>query len=369
MLIVCLSLATFPLAVQAAELFAGEMQVADEGSETRNKALSDLLSGVLVRVSGNSGIAGQPAARDLLDAAPSLVQQYRYRSEAGDDGVERYLWARFDRAVVERMMRERGLPVWTQRPRILLWVATEQAGQRRLLNIDNDAEARAAVVDVARERGIALQLPLLDLEDQASLTPADVWAGYEAAIERASARYPHDLVLAGRLRAQRDGRWSGVWTLFDAGADQTLQTPPHTLPAALAFALEQAQNLLAARYAPLPGAGGVSGTLVRISDVHDLAAYARLMGLLEGLAPVARIALHQVGDAGILVELQLRGSEQDLVRALDADGRLVGEPAPAPATRLPPPQSAGPMAASAPDAAATQAAPAPQADLYYRLLD
>lgn len=371
-LIVGPCLATLSLVVQAADpaelanLFTAEMQVADESSQTRNTVLTELLSDVLRRVSGNSGIAGQPTARELLQAAPSLVQQYRYRSVAGDDGVERYLWARFDQPVVERMMRERNLPVWTQRPRVLLWVATEQAGQRRLLNFENAPEARAAVDAVAHERGIPLQLPLMDLEDQANLTPADLWSGYEAAIERASARYPHDLVLTGRLRAQPDGKWSGVWSLLDEGAGQTLQTPSQALPAALAFALEQAQNLLAARYAPLPGTEGASGTLVRISDVHDLAGYGRLMALLEGLEPVARVALRHVGDAHVVVEVRLRSSERDLVRALEADRRLAGEPAPAQRLVLP----GSPARAHEPTPGnAMQSLPEPDADLYYRLLN
>ena len=363
--IVCLLLAISPLSSGAAvpgDLYAAEAPVTDEGSETRNAALSGLLATVLVRVSGNAGIAGQPAARELLAAAASLVQEYRYRSVDQGGEVVRYLWARFDQPVVERMMRERNLPVWSQRPQVLLWLATEQGGRRELLNLENEPAARGAALAIAQQRGIPLQLPLMDLEDQSKLTPADVWSDYQAAIRLASARYPHELVLTGRLRAQRGNRWSGVWTLLDADASQSFQTPAQGLDEGLAFALAQTQNLLAARYAPMPGAGGSSGTLVRFSDVYDLAGYGRLVALLDGLQPVAQVALRQVRHQSFLFEFQLRGSGQDLARALETTGQVVAEPGPARGMPVP----AGGSAAA--DGGATPMAE-PEADLYYRLLN
>lgn len=329
------------------DLYAAEAQVADEGSATRNAALSGLLGEVLVRVSGNAGIAGQPGARELLDAAPSLVQQFRYRSAERDGGVVRYLWARFDQPTVERMMRERNLPVWVQRSRVLLWLATERGGQTALLNLDNEPQARAALLAQAQRRGMPLQLPLMDLEDQTQLTPADLWSDYQAGIRQASARYPHDLIVTGRLRGQADGRWSGSWSMLDPQGAQGFQVPAQGLPAALAAAVDRVQDLLAARYAPMPGAGGASVTRVGFSGVHDLAAYGRLLGLLERLEPVARLALRHAEGDRFMFEFQLRGSAQDLARALAGSGQLIAE--------------AGPLQSPAP------APVQPEADLHYRL--
>jgi len=356
-----LLLALLPWCVGAADgsdLYVAEGVVTDEGSETRNRALTELLGEVLVRVSGNAMIAGQPAARELLDAAPSLVQQYRYRTTDSDAAVVRTLWARFDQPVVERMMRERNLPVWTQRPRALWWIATERGGQRALLNLDNEPQARSALLAQAQRRGMPLQLPLMDIEDQTQLTPADLWSDYQPAIRQASARYPHDVIVVGRLRAEPDGGWRGVWSIVDVRGSQGFDAPAKGLPAALAFALDQTQNLLAARYAPMPGTGAPGGTLARFSGVYDLAAYGRLVGLLEQLEPVAQLALRHVNGDSFTFEFQLRGDQHDLARALQNSGRLVPEPAP-----LQPfnPTSGG--------TGGTPVAVEPEADLYYRLAD
>lgn len=313
-------------AVADTDLFVAEAAVENEDSDTRNAALSRMLGDVLVRISGSTGIAAQPAAKAVLDAAPSLVQQYRYRTSEQDDGVQRVLWARFEQSGVERMMREQGLPVWRPRPRVLLWLATEQGTQRALLNLDNQAQARDALRARAAYRGMPLQLPLMDLEDQSQLAPADVWSDYQPTIRQASARYPHDLVVTGRLTARSDEAWQGAWALLHRDGIQTFETPPQRLSEALPFAVDQIQNLLAARFAPLSGSGAGPGTLVRFTAVHDLAAYARLVNYLQDLSPVSRVALRDVRDDSITIEIGLRGSEDDLRRAFDAGAELIAEP-------------------------------------------
>lgn len=361
--IVCLWLCVYGLsaaAVVPADLYSAETVVADEGSETRNTALSQLLGSVMARVSGNVGVAGQPAAKQMLAAAPSLVQQYRYRSADKDGGMVRYLWARFDQPVVERMMRERNLPVWTQRPGVLLWLVGEQAGARTLLNLENEPAARAAVTAQAQQRGMPLQLPLMDLEDQGKLTAADLWSDYRAAIALASERYPHDVVLSGRLRALGGGRWSGQWSLIDREDSQGFKTPAKSLEETMVSAIDQAQDLLAARYAPMLAAGDQYGTLVRVAGVYDLAAYGRLVALLESLDAVAGVALRHVKGDAFTFDLQLRAGQANLVRGINGSGLLSAEPAPL--------RPQPPVPVAGPDGGASATVPVlPEVDLYYRL--
>ena len=335
-----------PTIILASDLFVEQAPIADEAVETRNAALSEMLLRVLVRVSGNSNIVSQPATAELLEAAPTLVQQYRYRRVG--EPPRRYLWARFDRAAVERMMRERNLPVWVQRPQVLVWLATERAGQRRLLSLDSAPEARDAILQRAAERGLPLQLPLMDLEDQAALTPADVWSDYLEGIRAASARYPHERILTGRLTSLGGDRWRGVWTLIGPGGSEGFPSPPAALDATLRFAVDQTQNLLAARYAPMPGIGGPDGTLVRFAGVRDLPSYGTLLALLDGLEPVRSWALRLADGDDLVFEFQLRGGPENLQRALEASGRVVSEPLPRLSRDLPAPQTANGAAAVPP---------------------
>lgn len=349
---------TLAVADNLDELFVAETEVADEGSTTRNRALSTLLAEVLVRVSGNPDIASQADGRALLDAAPSLVRQYRYRSVENGGATVRLLNARFDRSSTERMMRERNLPVWTRRPQVLLWLATERGGKRELFSLEQNAEARAALLQRARQLGMPLQLPLMDLEDQAQLTPADLWSDYRPGIELASARYPHQVVLTGRLSAAGSQRWKGNWSLIDGEQVSGFRTPAASLNGAFESALGQAQQLLAARYAPVPADTGAEGTLVLFSNIDSLADYGRLRTLLDTLDMTSDQALRAATDSGLLYEMRVQGNERQLQRALEQSGMLVAEP----------PPIGAPTAAAGGSASVVPASPV-VADFRYRMLD
>lgn len=354
-----------PWTAPAAELFVEQTPVSDETADTRNAALSQMLSRVMVRVSGNAGIASQAAAAEVLKAAPSLVQQYRYQSVEENGQRVRYLWARFDQGAVERMMRERGLPVWVQRPQVLIWLATERAGQRDLLALDSDPVTREALLDRAAERGLPLQLPLMDLEDQSALTTADLWSDYLPGIRAASSRYPHERILTGRLSAAGGGQWRGLWALIGPNGSARFQSPAMRLPDALRFAVDQTQTRLAARYAPMPGVGTSSGVLVRFGGIYDLPRYGALLTLLQTLEPVRSAALRYVDGDDVVFELQLRGDPQNLQRSLEASGRVSAE-AVAVERMVPAPQPTG-----ASGAGGNPVEPgrfAPSIDLAYRLV-
>ncbi|MCB1772169.1 MAG: DUF2066 domain-containing protein [Gammaproteobacteria bacterium] len=310
------------------ELFVAEAVVTDESSAARNETLSALMAEVLVRVSGDPAIGSQAAARELIADAPSLVRQYRYRSEERNGSVVRLLNATFDRASTERAMRARHLPVWTRRPQVLVWLASERGGKRTLFSLEQNPKIRAALLEHSRARGVPLQLPLMDLEDQAQLTPADLWSDYRPGIELASARYPHQVVLTGRLTARRGDRWVGDWTLIDGDGSRTFATESAALDDTLRSAVDRAQRELAARYAPVAVAGDSGGTLVYVANVRDIAGYGRLNAMLDTLDVVAGRALRQAWSDGLLFDFKLHGSAEQLQRALQQSGMLAAEPPP-----------------------------------------
>ena len=49
--------------------------------------------------------------------------------------------------------------------------------------------------------------------------------------------------MTGRLQAQSGQRWRGAWTMFGSDGEQTFDTPAQPLDDALAFAVDQVQNM------------------------------------------------------------------------------------------------------------------------------
>ena len=333
-LLLSFALHTLVAAAQAPDIFSGEVPVVDESPATRALALQQILRQVMVRVGGQRSLPAGDAANAVLQDAGALVQQFRYRSASdaadGEGAPQRYLRARFDPSALQRAMIARKLPVWLgERPRVLLWVASEERGARRLLGVGDERELRELLLQRAQERGMPLQLPLLDLEDRAAITAGDVWSGFAGAIERASQRYPHDVVLTASATRSGAGRWLVAWRLWRDGQYRELSSASDGLGEALASGLDLVQDQLAQQTgAVLPDQEG----MIRISvqGVGSLQAYAYLMQSLRMLPQVTAIAVLQAESDRLLLGVAAEGGREFLTRALLRDPSLLALPAAAP---------------------------------------
>jgi hypothetical protein len=212
-----------------------------------------------------------------------------------------------------------------------------------------------------------VQLPLMDLEDQAALSAADLWASYAEGIEQASVRYPHDAVLTGRLRSVGGGYWAGEWRLREAGQEQAHSAANLRWADALAAGLNWAQERLAERFAPFAGGNGPERVKVRFRQVDSLAAYRRLMTILASREVIDRIALQEVEADRVDAHLWVRGGRSALARALMLGGELFETGSEPPGPAMP---QAGSLSVALPvgDGAAGSIPGLPPADLSYRLL-
>ena len=286
-LLLCLPLLAMPLRATANpsdELFAAEAPVAGEDAISRADGIAQALTQVLVKITGKRGIDEQPGMAELLARASQFVQQYRYRLAevpestpvAGSPPVAA-LRPPGDHAA-ERELRRLGFPVWGgNRPRVLVWLASDNGRQRQIFNPESVPGARRAMQDRAAERGMPLRLPLLDLEDRGRLAVADLWGLYEDGIRQASTRYGKVVILVGRLRYLSPQQWRAQWTLYDDAQSESFSASGDLL-ALLADGMDQTMDRLAARYAPAKGDGGPQSVVLRVGSQV-------LQGLPESVVP------------------------------------------------------------------------------------
>lgn len=359
---------------QAQDLYAAEERVADDSISERNAALSRALRQVMVRLSGSVEVTGSPAAQQLLGRAATLVQQFRYRldeAQAPDPQTGepmppvRFLWAKFDKGALDRAMRAAGLPLWIgSRPRVLMWIAYQEGTARSLLNTEFDPRARDELLARASDRGMPLQLPLMDLQDQAALNAADVWADYQQGLEAASARYPHDVIISGRLQPLSTDRWQARWTLWDQGQQMSWESVESGWYPALLSGLDGGQDRLAARYAPAAGGDGPERLRVMFTQVESLSAYGRLLQLLQQEG-IDAMQLRAVQQDQVIADVWVRGGRSALTRMFALGGELFEQP-PSQPVALPVLGSvdANPLA----EAAAEPASTMPAVDLIFSYL-
>lgn len=338
LLAVWLCCASLPAtAAMVADLYETTVPVSGEDQASRNQAIGQALARVLVKLTGRDPV---PGASDLIEQAPSYVQQYRYQRSLTPDGQSRTaLWVRFDKLGLDRAIRGRGLPLWGEsRPGMLVWLGAERDGRRELLGAD--ADLAIATRAAAAGRGLPVQWPLMDLEDQARLTSADLWSDYAEAVKQASARYAEPLVLTGRLRQAAPDHWEGRWTLYQDGGTRTLTSSGSDGAMAVTDAIAQLADQLAARYAPAGGGGeGVTTVRLQLNGVHGVAGYARALQQVGELDVVDRVLLRRATGDSLELAVLARGGRDALARVLDLTRGLVREPDPPP----PPPQLPAPV--------------------------
>jgi hypothetical protein len=310
------------LAQAAAGLYQVQVPVAGQQADQRSQAISDAFVKVLVRVSGNRRIVSRGDLSGEVANASRYVQEYSYRTESEQ---ERYLDVTFDAQAVDRLLRSRGLPVWggSKRPAILVWMAAESQGKRRLLVPDRDTPVHTAMASAARERGLPLLSPLMDLEDQGRLQVADLWGDFEVNIRAASRRYSPDMILTGRMMRANKGMWRGQWQLYQERSKANWNNQGKSPGAVAADAVQHVADLLANRFAPLatrdPGQNLVR---LKVSGVYTLEDYAAVERALASQAGAERITVATVEPSAVVYELRSGAGLEVLEQRLAAGGLL-----------------------------------------------
>lgn len=340
LLLLCLP-GSGPLAADVTDLYQAESPVAGMEAAERKEAIGNAFGQVLIKVTGNRTVTSREALADDLQNAASYVQRYSYRSanEGGEEGEPaRFLQVFFDKRLVDRLLRDRRLPVWNEsRPVILAWVGVESRGRRRLLDPERDQKVRDLVKKQAEGRGLPVIFPLMDLEDQSQLQVADLWGDFESNIRAASRRYGADIILTGRLVQVAKAIWRGHWRFYYRDGLSDWESQGSDQSWVVEQGIQQGADLLAARYAPLQKERSLSTVRLRVRGVDSLERYIRLkkhlseQGSIEGVVVVSLDGdtviydLHGQGGVSILQQgLGLGGLLEPDIGAVPASGETPG---------------------------------------------
>lgn len=320
---VLLLLLLMPLCVLAApDRFEARVPVENRQAEEQDAVLRQALEQVLVRMTGRTEAVQQPAVQQLLENPRQYLQRYRY--ETGDE--EQYgLWlvVQFDGASLRRQLAERGVPVWAEdAPAVLMWVAARDGAERYLVGADERAELRQPMQNTARQMGLQVLFPLLDLEDRAAIRISDVWGGFSDSVLEAARRYGVPAVVSARLDQDPAGRWEARWQLYLSGEPQQAWiSRADTRAEALRHGVAALAGRLAQDFTLVPGRA-VDGLRLRVEGVRSAADYAWLQQRLLGLAGVKQAQVEAVDGPVLALRLGLEVDAGRVLRALDGVERL-----------------------------------------------
>ena len=310
------------------QLYEAEVQVSGQQPGERTAAMKTALSEVLVRITGRR----EQAHRELLQDPTRYVQQYRYYTVPDSQPPQLRLQVRFDGVALQQALRRQGVAYWgdSERPDTLVWLAIEDRGARSIVAADDDSAARRQLHLAARQRGVPLLFPLLDLEDQAQVRFGDVWGGFFDRVLTASERYRPQAVLIGRLSRDPYGAWVARWSLQAAGNTTSWTDSDPRLETVLLAGIDNVADTLAMRLSVTAATTPGDTVAIRVEDINTLAAYARVNDYLNSLSAIRKFQVEQVSDSAVQYALQLNGSLQGLTRTISIGTVLEPSPSGAP---------------------------------------
>ncbi len=280
-----------------ADLYSATVAVPDQSGASLARGAGEALGQVIVKVSGDDSALQSPVIATALGSARTQVQQFVFSRDAGPEGGLRARFE-FDSTYVTGLITRAGLPLWTaNRPRVLVWVVVESAGERNYVNPSETPELAAALRQAFDQRGVPLGFPLFDLGDATAITSEQIWGLDAPGAEAASARYQVENILLGRVIETATGQWVGDWAYLHAGERQERGANGETASDFFADGAALVAASMAARYAVAPAEGGDGHLRLAILGLASFSDYAATVNWLQSLELVQEAGLDIVsGD-------------------------------------------------------------------------
>ncbi|CAH9051747.1 hypothetical protein PSECIP111854_00824 [Pseudoalteromonas sp. CIP111854] len=202
-------------AVEVTDLYQSELYVTDKSRATRVTASQQALYNVIKKLTGRHEETDSALIKQAMRSISDYMLKYEYLEVA--DGSTK-IRVRFEPSKVEELVRDAQLPLWgNRRPLIAIWLVIEDNFRREFVTQDSYPQLERLIYDTAAEWGVPVIVPLLDLDDLAKVSVAEVWGNFSKPVESASRRYNAERVITARMFQQpSSSRWQLEWRYTDA---------------------------------------------------------------------------------------------------------------------------------------------------------
>lgn len=329
-------------AVRVPELFRVELPVQNQSETEKQKAFSEAMRKVLIKISGRSEIVFEKALQRPIRNPNRYVQQLAYEvreveieapqvpasepeaSSVSDALLTRQgpqtteqLWLLVDfyPDLIESLLRDNGLPVWgSERPATLVWLARDNGFQSELVSSDLDPVFMDTLLDQARQTGLPVLLPLYDLEDTELVNAEVVSSGDLDPLLLAATRYSPEAMLVGQLLQQPDAPLQAEWTLVFAERASRWKDQDDDVQALLQRVMQRSATVLAQEYAVISSLGETPQVELSVEAISDIDDYQKVVRYLQQLQVVESLQIEQIQADKIRLQLQLQSGTADFQR-------------------------------------------------------
>lgn len=320
-----------------ATLYEARVKVDDKKSE--NELVSMAFAQVLIKVSGRSDIGQSTDYSRILQQSKNTISQFKYDYKSISDEPEnlskeskpkrqKWFWVKFDAKSVDALLIENNISVWgNTRPVTLIWLSQEVNGQHLLQSQYEAPENHNMLQETAKQRGITLMFPFLDLEDQNSISANDIWSDYSDTILLASRRYQAQASLTIRLFRKKSGFWYSQWNLLLLGKSQTWTIRDKDQSAVLSAGIEQLADKLAEQFTRHVNKNNAQNStdntlFIQVKNVSAYRDFKTLNRYFNSLASVSAVTLAKVEQDYVIYKLSFLADKNTLVQEIKSGDLL-----------------------------------------------
>lgn len=311
-------------AIKVTNLYQTNIPVSSQSQDERDQYVEQALIDVLMKVSGSQKVS--EFSSTLKRTAKNLLQEYRYISTS-DPHTPYLLQMTFDSKGVNRLLKAKGMPIWSQnRPLILVWLAYQAPNQAfEVIGEDSLINIPGLLKQNGDRRGLSFIFPMMDMAEMTTVLPESIINLSLPSLEPASKRYHSEALLVGQVRPDQTG-FQSHWTLI-LGQDQwSWDISQKTVPEILSTLVDYAANTLSSKYAVAANTVTYEKLVVKITGISQAGDFGLLMNYLKNLVPVAEVVPLRLMSDEVVLNIKVSGNQQAFAQAVSLNQHLLLQP-------------------------------------------
>lgn len=333
-------------AVAVSELYSAQVPVVDYSAQAKQVGIAKALARVLVKVSGNAQIVTIPAVKKQLSKASTLVDSYSYTRVSGvltggdetqaqvlaqtkaqpsqGDTQTMLLQVKFSKLGVQALLQQAGLSVWgRERPLVLVWLTIPSVSGQQLVAEGDDSTAIAVLQHVAKQSGLPILFPLLDVYDIGKVSVADIAKFNLPQLKLASSRYKVSTLLVGNVQQQEDDKWQASWHLVSQGEESDWHDTGTSLQQLLTAVVAKTTSVLVKQYAQPNIQDAKQGLVIHVIGIQGLSDYMQVVQYLRDFDCISQVDLQSLRSHDVTLVLKSDSAVSVVIAALKESGKLV----------------------------------------------
>lgn len=273
---------------------------------------------VLIKVTGNPNVMTLPTVRANLANVTNMVKSYSTSSDPLNPS-QTVLAVTFNSSAIQKILTDAGQPMWdAERPKTLIWLVVNNSNSKNTV-LDNDAATKqpvaVALTQIARNRGLPIFFPLLDLSDEALISKnANSSAPLTTAdMQSLANRYHVDSILAGVITPEGN-QWQAQWRYLLDSAPINWSQDSDTANNIAEQAINTVASTMVAQLAISTISNIQTDALLQINQVSNLQTYSQLSQCLSHLSNMTSLAPVDLNDKQVTFKVHFNGNSEQLIQ-------------------------------------------------------